>query len=53
MVKFFEALAVIFGMYGWVFFFAACSFIGAVFIIFVIPETKGKTYAEISEILNR
>lgn len=53
MVKFFESLAVIFGMHGWVFFFAASTVVGTIFIIFMIPETKGRNYAEIAEILNR
>lgn len=53
MVKFFESVAEVFGMHGWVFFFAACTLVGTVFIIILIPETKGKTYAEIAAILER
>lgn len=53
MVKFFEAVAAEIGMHGWVFFFAGCTICGAVFIITFIPETKGKTYAEIAAILER
>lgn len=53
MVKFFESVAETIGMHGCVFFFSICTFIGAVFIVFAIPETKGKTYAEISAILER
>lgn len=40
-------------MHGWVFFFAACTLVGTAFIIVLIPETKGKTYAEIAVILER
>lgn len=53
MVKFFESVAETVGMHGWVFFFSICTFIGAAFIVLEIPETKGKTYAEISAILER
>lgn len=53
MVKFFESVALIFGMHGWVFFFAVCTLFGTIFIIFVIPETKGKNYSEIAAILNK
>lgn len=53
MVKFFEAVANAVGMHGWVFFFAICTTFGAIFTITVIPETKGKTYAEIADILDR
>lgn len=52
MVKFFEAVALIFGMHGWVLFFAVCTLLGTFFIIFKIPETKGRSYAEIAAILN-
>lgn len=53
MVKFFESLAAEFGMHAWVFLFSIVTMIGAVFIIVFIPETKGKNYTEIAEILNR
>lgn len=53
MVKFFESAAEIIGMHGWVFLFSIGTMIGAIFIIFVIPETKGKNYAEIAAILER
>lgn len=53
MVKVFETVAVSIGMHGWVFLFSGVTMVGAVFIIFVIPETKGKTYAEIAAILDR
>lgn len=53
MVKFFESAAVIFGMHGWVFLFSIVTMVGAIFIILVIPETKGKNYAEIAAILDR
>lgn len=53
MVKFFESVAVVFGMHGWVFLFSGCTLFGAIFIILFIPETKGKNYAEIAAILER
>lgn len=53
MVKVFESVAVTIGMHGWVFLFSGVTMIGSVFIIFVIPETKGKSYSEIAEILGR
>lgn len=53
MVKFFESVAVIFGIHGWVFLFSVFTMFGAIFIIVFIPETKGKNYAEISAILDR
>lgn len=53
MVKFFESAAEVIGMHGWVFLFSGVTMIGAIFIILVIPETKGKNYAEIAEILER
>ena len=53
MTKYFEALAEIFGMHGWIFFFATFCFVGAAFVMLVVPETKGKSYAEIAEILKR
>lgn len=51
MVKYFEALADVFGMHGWVFLFSGVTLLGAIFIILVIPETKGKTYADIAAML--
>lgn len=53
MVKIFESVAAVVGMHGWVFLFSGVTMIGAVFIIYVIPETKGKSYAEIATILDR
>lgn len=53
MVKVFETVAVSIGMHGWVFLFSGVTMIGAVFIIFVIPETKGRSFAEIAAILDR
>lgn len=39
------------GMHGAMMFFAINSLIGAIVIVVVIPETKGKSYEEISKIL--
>lgn len=53
MVKYFETAAHAFGMHASVFLFSIVTIIGAMFIILIIPETKGKTYDEIATILNR
>lgn len=53
MVKIFESVAEVVGMHGWVFLFSAVTMMGAIFIIYVIPETKGKSYSEIAAILER
>lgn len=43
----FPMLSDAFGMHYCVFFFAICSFGGALFCIFVLPETKGKSLEDI------
>lgn len=53
MVKYFEPLTEHAGIHSLVFFFSACTSVGAIFIVIFIPETKGKTYAEIAAILER
>lgn len=53
MVKYFEPLTEHAGIHSIVFFFAGCTSIGAIFIMAFIPETKGKSYAEIAAILER
>jgi hypothetical protein len=39
-------------MHGTMLFFAINSFVGGVFIAKVLPETKGKSYDEISKLLS-
>lgn len=53
MVKYFETAAHAFGMHASVFLFSVVTMFGAMFIILVIPETKGKSYDEIAAILSR
>lgn len=43
----------IFGNGGVMYFFALYSFISGLFVIFYMPETKGKSKEEIAELLSR
>lgn len=49
----FKALSDLLGMYPCMFFFAMCSFGGALFSILVVPETKGKSLEEIEILLTK
>lgn len=40
-----------FGMHGAAFLFAFNTLIGAIFILICLPETKGKSFEEIIELL--
>lgn len=51
MIKCIPMLAEILGLYGLFFGFAVCCFCGAVFIVTVIPETKGKSVEDIMKLL--
>lgn len=51
MVKYFPILNQMLSMYGCMALFASCSFIGFLFSVFVLPETKGKSYDEILRML--
>lgn len=51
MLKFLPLLSETFGMHGIMFIFAGCSLSGAIFVIIVLPETKGKSYEEIMQSL--
>lgn len=51
MVKAFPLIAAAVGMYGCWFLFAGVAFAGAVFVLAVLPETKGKSFEEIMEIM--
>jgi hypothetical protein len=35
------------------YFFVATSFLGGIAIFFIMPETKGRTYAELDELFER
>ncbi|XP_018330244.1 facilitated trehalose transporter Tret1-like [Agrilus planipennis] len=49
----FEPLSEILGEYTCLWFFSFCCFLGFLFGLFVLPETKGKSFDEIQKILNR
>lgn len=50
-VKMFPLLATIIGLHGCIYMFAACCFSGALYIIFCIPETKGRSLEDIEQSL--
>ncbi|KAF2905994.1 hypothetical protein ILUMI_00182, partial [Ignelater luminosus] len=52
-IKFFQPISTAWGMHTAFWIFAAVCILGAVFSFFMQPETKGKTFAEIQEKLNR
>jgi Sugar (and other) transporter len=47
-IKYFSTLFEVLGMHGTMFLFASCCFAGAIFIFLCVPETKGKSFAEIA-----
>lgn len=49
--KFFSSLVAVIQIYGTFWLFTVFSIIGTFFVIFIIPETKGKTMDEIQELL--
>ncbi|KAG4071907.1 hypothetical protein HA402_006068 [Bradysia odoriphaga] len=51
MVKTFPIIAATVGMYGCWFLFAGVAFGGVIFVLAVLPETKGKSFDEIMEIM--
>lgn len=51
MLMCFPMLSAAMGMHGSLFLFAGVSFAGATFIILVLPETKGKSFKEIMQLL--
>ncbi|XP_058122074.1 facilitated trehalose transporter Tret1-like [Anopheles ziemanni] len=52
-LKYFSLVAIVIGMYGLLLFFAFCSTAGAIFVMFVMPETKGKDFQEIQKLMDR
>uniref|UniRef100_A0A182PJS1 Major facilitator superfamily (MFS) profile domain-containing protein n=1 Tax=Anopheles epiroticus TaxID=199890 RepID=A0A182PJS1_9DIPT len=52
-LKYFSTLGILFGMHGLLLFFATCSLIGSLFVLFVMPETKGKTFQEIQRMFEK
>lgn len=53
MVKAFPIISVAVGMHGCWFLFAVVGFCGAIFVLALLPETKGKSFDEIMEIMKR
>lgn len=53
LLQFLSSLIVIAGMHGTMFLFAINSLVGALFIIIFLPETKGKSFDEIVDLLER
>lgn len=51
MVKTFPIISATVGMFGCWFLFAGVAFAGAVFVMALLPETKGKRFDEIMEIM--
>lgn len=51
MVKAFPLISLAVGMHGCWFLFAGVGFAGAIFVMAVLPETKGKSFDEIMEIM--
>ncbi|XP_025833081.1 facilitated trehalose transporter Tret1-like [Agrilus planipennis] len=49
----FQPLNEILGEYTCLWFFSICCFLGFLFALFILPETKGKSFDEIQRILNR
>uniref|UniRef100_A0A182NTG1 Major facilitator superfamily (MFS) profile domain-containing protein n=1 Tax=Anopheles dirus TaxID=7168 RepID=A0A182NTG1_9DIPT len=52
-LKYFSTIGVLFGMHGILLFFAICSLAGALFVLFVMPETKGKSFQEIEQMMEK
>lgn len=50
--QYLSTLIALLGMHGAMLLFAINSLIGAVLIALFLPETKGKSYEEISKLLN-
>lgn len=53
MVKYFPMISVVLGMHGSMFIFSGFSIVGVVFVMTMMPETKGKSTDEIMHLLSR
>lgn len=49
--KFFPLVSDLIGLHGAIFIFAICCALAAIFVIIYLPETKGKSYEQIMEML--
>ncbi|XP_053661852.1 facilitated trehalose transporter Tret1-like [Anopheles marshallii] len=52
-LKYFSTLSVLLGMHGILMFFAISSFIGVLFVLLCMPETKGKSFQEIQYMMEK
>lgn len=50
-IKYFSALFDLFGMHGTMLLFSCCSLSGTLFVAFVVPETKGKSFEAIAKLM--
>lgn len=46
-LKYFATLSLLIGMHSCILFFALSSFLGTLFVIYVMPETMGRSFEEI------
>lgn len=53
MLKMFPYISDALGVDGSMFLYAGCSFSGAMFVLFYMPETKGRSFEEIAELLRK
>ncbi|XP_055640539.1 facilitated trehalose transporter Tret1-2 homolog [Toxorhynchites rutilus septentrionalis] len=51
-IKYFSALFYAFGMHGALLLFSLCSLGGTLFVAFMVPETKGKSFETIAELMS-
>lgn len=49
----FPSLVLVIGLHGCILFFAGSCFVGATFVLVYMPETKGKTFTEIRQALEK
>lgn len=52
MLKTFPLVVRLVGLHGCILLYACTSAAGALFVIFYVPETKGKSFAEINRMLS-
>lgn len=52
-VKYFPVVTDMVGPHYCFFFFSGCAFVGALFSIFGMPETKGRSFEEIEMLLSK